>query len=185
MKVSESTLAGVLVIEPDVYGDNRGYFLETWARQRYQEAGIAENFVQDNVSRSVHGVLRGLHLQHPMGQGKLVSVHYGAVFDVAVDVRVGSPTFGKWVGQELSEENHRQMYIPPGFAHGFCVLSESALFAYKCTAAYAREHELGIAYNDPDIGIEWPASQPSLSVRDQNNPRLGQIDERQLPRFSG
>lgn len=183
MNVRKSSLPEVLIIEPRVFGDSRGYFLETWSQRRYGEHGIPEHFVQDNVSKSRHRVVRGLHLQHPGGQGKLVSVHYGAVYDVAVDVRVGSPTFGRWFGQELTEENHLQLYIPPGFAHGFCVLSETALFAYKCTAPYAPEHELGIAYDDPDIGIEWPVTEPIVSERDQRNPRLGAVERSRLPQY--
>lgn len=185
MKVHETPLPGVLVIEPDVFGDQRGYFLETWAQARYAEHGLPATFVQDNLSKSRQGVLRGLHLQHPQGQGKLVSVQLGAVYDVAVDVRVGSPSFGKWFAQELSEENHRQMYIPPGFAHGFCVLSEVALFAYKCTQPYAPQAELGVRYDDPDLGIEWPITDPQVSARDREHPRLREMAAAKLPRFAG
>ncbi|MBX7082395.1 MAG: dTDP-4-dehydrorhamnose 3,5-epimerase [Nannocystaceae bacterium] len=185
MKVTRTKLAGVLFIEPDVFGDDRGFFLETWAARRYAEAGIPEMFVQDNLSMSRRGILRGLHLQHPFGQGKLVSVVMGEVFDVAVDVRVGSPTFGQWVGTTLSGDNHAQIYIPKGFAHGFCVTSEVALFSYKCTEAYHRETELGIAWDDPDIAIDWPVQGPSLSAKDSAFPRLRDIPQGKLPPFAG
>ncbi len=181
MKVSRTTLPGMLVIEPDVFGDDRGYFLETWAQRRYTDIGVPEIFVQDNVSFSRRGILRGLHLQHPSGQGKLVYVLAGAVWDVAVDVRIGSPTFGRWVAAELSVENHRQVYIPAGFAHGYCVVSDTALFAYKCTEAYHRETEIGVAWNDPDLAIEWPIADPHLSAKDQSFGRLADIPRDRLP----
>lgn len=181
MKVSETKLPGVLVIEPDVYGDARGYFLETWSAKRYAEAGLPQTYVQDNMSFSTKGILRGLHLQHPKGQGKLVHVIAGEVFDVAVDVRVGSPTFGHWDGVLLSSDNRKQIYIPPGFAHGFCVTGESALFAYKCTELYHRETELGVIWNDPDIGIDWPIAEPVLSGKDAAFPKLSEIDPSKLP----
>jgi len=183
MKVTETKLPGVVVIEPDVYGDERGFFLETWSAKRYAEAGLPADFVQDNMSFSTRGILRGLHLQHPHGQGKLVHVIQGEVFDVAVDVRVGSPTFGHWAGIVLSGDNRKQIYIPPGFAHGFCVTGESALFAYKCTELYRRETELGIIWNDPDIGIEWPLDAPLLSDKDKVFPTLAKIDHSKLPRL--
>lgn len=183
MKVSHTKLPGVLVVDPDVFADERGFFLETWAHRRYAEAGLPQTFVQDNLSRSSQGILRGLHLQHPFGQGKLVQVMEGEVYDVAVDVRVGSPTFGQWVGTTLTGDNHRQVYIPPGFAHGFAVVSEHALFSYKCTEAYHRETELGVIWNDPDIGIEWPLSEPMLSPKDAKFPRLSEIGEDRLPRW--
>lgn len=185
MKVTKTKLPGLVVIDPDVFGDARGFFLETWAQHRYAEAGVPEVFVQDNLSKSRAGVLRGLHLQHPFGQGKLVQVLQGEVFDVAVDVRVGSPSFGQWYGCHLSADNHRQMYIPPGFAHGFAVLADDTLFAYKCTEAYHRETELGVAWNDPAIGIEWPLQDPVLSAKDAAYPRLSEIPEDELPRFEG
>ncbi|MDQ7010479.1 MAG: dTDP-4-dehydrorhamnose 3,5-epimerase, partial [Mariprofundaceae bacterium] len=153
MKVVETALPGVLVVEPDVHGDARGFFLETFHEARYAQHGIPGNdlhFVQDNHSRSRRGVLRGLHFQTKHPQGKLVSVAAGTVFDVTVDVRTGSPTFGRWMGVELSDENHRQLWIPPGFAHGFCVLSETADFQYKCTDFYDPKDEAGIVWNDPD-----------------------------------
>lgn len=181
MKVTPTKLRGVMIIEPDVYLDERGFFLETWSQKRYAEAGLPQSYVQDNLSRSTRGILRGLHLQHPFGQGKLVQVVEGEVFDVAVDVRVGSPTFGEWVGTMLTGENHHQIYIPPGFAHGFCVVSEHALFSYKCTEAYHRETELGVIWNDPDVGIEWPLKDPSLSEKDAKFPRLADIDKASLP----
>lgn len=185
MKVTRTKLPGMLVIDPDVFGDDRGYFLETWAQRRYAEVGVPETFVQDNVSMSRRGILRGLHLQHPRGQGKLVHVVFGEVFDVAVDVRVGSPTFGEWVGATLSAENHRQVYIPPGFAHGFCVTSDVALFSYKCTEAYHRETEFGVAWNDPDLAIAWPVEAPLVSAKDQAFGRLAEIARDRLPVYGG
>lgn len=185
MKISETEIPGVLIFEPKVFEDDRGFFLETWRKDKYAEAGVKEDFVQDNVSFSMRGTLRGLHFQNPHGQGKLVQVLTGQVFDVAVDIRVGSPSFGKWVGIELSGEDRRQIYIPPGFAHGFCVMSEKALFSYKCTDYYAAECDSGIAWNDPDIGIEWPIADPVLSQKDAKNPRLSQITEKNLPTYNG
>jgi dTDP-4-dehydrorhamnose 3,5-epimerase len=181
MKVTRTKLPGVLVIEPDVFGDDRGWFCETWSQLRYAEIGVPELFVQDNVSMSARGILRGLHLQHPWGQGKLVSVVQGAVYDVAVDVRVDSATFGQWIGATLSADDHRQVWIPPGFAHGFCVTSETAVFTYKCTEAYHRETELGIAWNDPDLAIPWPVQSPTLSAKDSAYPRLSDIPKDKLP----
>lgn len=181
MKVARTKLTGVIVIEPDVFGDDRGWFLETWSQLRYAEIGVPELFVQDNVSMSSRGILRGLHLQHPMGQGKLVQVVQGEVFDVVVDVRIGSATFGQWIGTTLSVEDHRQVYIPPGFAHGFCVTSETAVFQYKCTEAYRRETELGVAWNDPDLAIPWPVASPTLSAKDSAYPRLRDIPRDRLP----
>ena len=185
MKVTPLDLPEVLLLEPQRFGDARGYFLETWRQDRYQAAGIALPFVQDNLSRSAHGILRGLHLQHPNDQGKLVYVVDGEVFDVAVDVRVGSPNFGKWTGAVLSAAAHRQLWIPPGFAHGFCVTSETALFAYKCTAPYSVADEVGVLWNDPAIGIAWPVATPKLSAKDGVLPRLADIDPARLPRFGG
>ena len=176
-------LRDVLVIEPKVFGDARGFFLETYNQQRYAEAGLDVRFVQDNMSSSKRGILRGMHLQHPRGQGKLVSVVVGAVFDVALDVRRGSPTFGKWAGFELTGDNHRQVYIPPGFAHGFCVLSEQAIFAYKCTDFYRPDAELGVIWNDPAVGIEWPVSSPELSDKDRAHRRLADIEASDLPSY--
>ena len=183
MKVTQTNLPGVLIIEPDVYGDHRGYFLETWSQRRYADAGVPEVFRQDNVSKSSKGILRGLHLQHPHGQGKLVQVFHGEVFDVAVDVRVGSPTFGRSMGTTLSGDDHKQVYIPPGFAHGFCVLSETALFGYKCTEAYHRDAEIGVIWSDPDLAIAWPIADPILSPKDAAFPRLADIPQERLPRY--
>ena len=183
MNVLQTKLPGVLILEPQVFGDGRGYFLETWSSTRYEDAGIAGPFVQDNVAFSRKGVLRGLHLQHPRSQGKLVQVLSGEVFDVAVDVRVGSPSFGRWVGNRLSEANHRQMYIPPGLAHGYCVLSETALFSYKCTDFYNPATEIGILWNDPQLNIDWLIAAPVVSPKDAVYPRLAEIPAERLPRF--
>jgi dTDP-4-dehydrorhamnose 3,5-epimerase len=172
MKVTETALPGVLVIEPRVFSDDRGFFLETFAAARYAALGIPTEFAQDNLSRSVRGTLRGLHFQEPNAQGKLVQVTRGAVLDVAVDVRRGSPTFGKWVAVELSGDAPRQMWIPAGFAHGFCVTSDSADFWYKCTTPYAPQSERSIRWDDPEIGIVWPVLKPLLSKKDAEAPSL-------------
>ncbi len=183
MNVLETELSGVLVIEPKVFGDARGFFMESWNGARYQEHGIKDHFVQDNLSLSANGVLRGLHFQYPRAQGKLVSVLAGEVFDVAVDIRVGSPTFGRWIGVTLSAENKRQFWVPPGFAHGFVVTGESALFSYKCTDYYAPEYDGTILWNDPAIGIQWPIQNPSLSDKDRAAPPLDRMPEGTLPRY--
>lgn len=183
MKVTPTELPEVLLIEPRVFGDARGFFVETYQAARYDAVGIAGPFVQDNLSRSVRGTLRGLHLQEPRGQGKLVQVLRGSVFDVAVDVRRGSPRFGRWVGVDLSEEPPCQLWIPPGFAHGFCVLSESADFFYKCTELYSPADERAIAWNDPRIGIRWPIAEPLLSKKDQGAPLLEAAPH--LPSYRG
>ena len=183
MKISPARLPEVLLIEPDVLGDQRGFFMESWHRQKYAEQGLDVDFVQDNQSHSSRGVLRGLHYQLLQPQGKLVRVTRGSVFDVVVDIRRGSPHFGQWLGMELSADNHRQLYIPPGFAHGFCVLSESADFVYKCTDYYAPDDEYGIAWNDPDIAIEWPGTDFLISDRDRCNAGLASLDDR-LPVYS-
>ena len=172
MKVIETVLPGVLIIEPKVFGDHRGFFLESFQVARYREVGIDLPFVQDNHSRSQRGVLRGLHFQRTRPQGKLVIVSRGAVYDVAVDIDPASPTCGQFVGVELNDENHRQMWVPPGYAHGFCVLSEVADFQYKCTDLYFPEDEGGLIWNDPDVNIPWPISEPQLSAKDVRNPRL-------------
>ena len=172
MKVIETALPGVLIIEPKVFGDARGFFLETFQVERYREIGITLPFVQDNHSRSQRGVLRGLHFQKTKPQGKLVRVSRGAVYDVAADIDPASPTFGKHVGVELSDDNHRQLWIPPGYAHGFCVLSEIADFEYKCTELYDPEDEGGVIWDDPAIGINWPYANPVLSKKDQSLPNL-------------
>ncbi len=182
MQIIETSLASVLLIEPKVFGDERGFFMETWQKKFFEEAGIRAPFVQDNHSRSGAGVLRGLHFQLEHPQGKLVRVSQGRVFDVAVDVRVGSPTFGQWYGAELSAENHRQLWVPPGFAHGFYVLSEVADFQYKCTDYYCPDCEGGIAWNDPDINIAWPiTTPPSLSAKDQDYLPLAKTPTAALP----
>ena len=180
MNVITCDIPGLLVIEPKVFGDARGFFMETWNRERYCEAGLDWNFVQDNVSLSRRGILRGLHFQNPAPQGKLVFVLQGEVFDVAVDIRRSSPTFGRWHGLHLSGDNKRQFFIPPGFAHGFAVLSETALFAYKCTEFYTPQHEHAVAWNDPDIGIKWPLELPQLSEKDARAPRLKDIPRERL-----
>jgi dTDP-4-dehydrorhamnose 3,5-epimerase len=169
MKVTPTAIPDVLIIEPKVFGDERGFFFESFNQKAFNAAtGLDVNFVQDNHSRSAKGVLRGLHYQEQQPQGKLVRVVRGSVFDVAVDIRRGSPTFGKWVGIELTEENHKQLWVPPGFAHGFLVLSTSADFLYKTTDYYAPQHERCIAWNDPEIGIQWPSDvHPLLSPKDQ------------------
>ncbi|MBE0536532.1 MAG: dTDP-4-dehydrorhamnose 3,5-epimerase [Phycisphaerae bacterium] len=183
MNIVPTELPGVVILEPKVFGDPRGWFVETWSQKRYEEAGIRRSFVQDNVSFSRRGILRGLHYQYPNPQGKLVQVLSGEVFDVAVDIRVGSPTFGKWVGVALSADNHRQMYIPPGFAHGFCVTSETALFSYKCTDYYNPAAEGGILFSDPAIGIDWPVESPVLSEKDAKFAVLQTILPEQLPQY--
>lgn len=175
MKVIETALPGVLIIEPKVFGDQRGFFLETFQAERYHEAGITLPFVQDNHSRSQHGVLRGLHFQRLRPQGKLVSVSRGSVYDVAVDINPESPTCGQFVGVELNDDNHRQFWVPPGYAHGFCVLSDSADFQYKCTDLYYPEDEGGVIWNDPEINIPWPVKSPKLSAKDKSNPTLQQL----------
>ncbi|WP_454455072.1 dTDP-4-dehydrorhamnose 3,5-epimerase [Thauera phenylacetica] len=175
MKVIETALPGVLIIEPKVFGDHRGFFLETFQVDRYREAGITLPFVQDNHSRSQRGVLRGLHFQKTRPQGKLVSVSRGAVYDVAVDIDPASATYGKFVGVELNDENHRQLWIPPGYAHGFCVMSDVADFQYKCTDFYFPADEGGLIWNDPDVGIPWPIDAPQLSGKDLKNPRLREL----------
>jgi len=166
MNVLTCAIPGLLIIEPKVFGDARGFFLESWNRRRYAEAGLDVDFVQDNVSFSRRGILRGLHFQNPKPQGKLLQVLQGEVFDVAVDVRRSSPTFRKWHGLVLSGENKLQFYVPPGFAHGFAVLSETAFFQYKCTEFYSPKDELALRWDDPEIGIEWPVKEPLLSERD-------------------
>ncbi len=181
MKVENTKLSEVKVIIPNVFVDERGHFSETWNRVRYQEAGIAEEFVQDNLSYSKKNVLRGLHFQNPNAQGKLVSVLDGEVFDVAVDIRVGSPSFGQWVGVYLSSSNCKQLYVPPGFAHGFCVTSDHALFSYKCTDIYNKAAEHCIIWNDQDINIHWPISNPIVSDKDQDGVLLSLLGLSELP----
>lgn len=180
MNVITCDIAGLRIIEPKIFGDARGFFMESWNRQRYRDAGMEFDFVQDNVSLSRRGILRGLHFQNPGGQGKLVYVLQGEVFDVAVDIRKSSPTFGRWHGLTLSAENKRQFFVPPGFAHGFAVLSEAALFAYKCTELYAPQHELTLAWNDPEVGIQWPVENPQLSDKDARGLRLRDLPKDRL-----
>ena len=184
MKVIKTPLEGALVFEPQVFGDERGYFMETWNIDRYKEAGLNVQFVQSNISKSAKGVLRGLHFQNPNPQGKLVQVLEGEVFDVAVDIRVGSPDYGKWHAEILSFENKRQFYIPEGFAHGFCVLSDSAVFAYMCTNVYDAPADTSILWNDQDINIEWPINQPSLSAKDIDAKSLSSIPKDTLPKYN-
>lgn len=181
MKVRPGGLSGTYLIEPDVFADERGVFFESWREERFAAAGIARRFVQDNVSFSKKGVLRGMHYQHPRAQGKLIFVLEGEIYDVSVDVRRGSATFGRWQGVRLSAENRLQVFLPPGLAHGFFVLSEGALLLYKCTDVYCPEAERGLLWNDPDIGIEWPVSEPLVSARDAAFPRLSQIPDNHLP----
>ncbi len=183
MNVKETKLPGVLVLEPDVFSDDRGFFLETWNSERYEKAGIKGSFVQDNVSFSTRGVLRGLHFQYPQSQDKLVQVLSGEVVDVAVDIREDSATFGQWISEVLSDANHRQMYIPPGFAHGYCVASETAVFSYKCTDFYNPAAEGGIIWNDPDLNIDWLIEEPALSPKDASYPRLKDLRPEKLPHF--
>jgi dTDP-4-dehydrorhamnose 3,5-epimerase len=171
-------LPEVILVVPDVHGDSRGFFIETWHEQKYREGGITLPFVQDNHSHSSRGILRGLHAQLRSAQGKLVRVSQGEVFDVAVDVRPGSPNFGRYVAQTLSAENAHQLWIPPGFAHGFCVVSATADFEYKCTAFYDPGDEIAIQWNDPEIGIPWPLDEPALSARDREAPPLAACVER-------
>lgn len=185
MKATETELPGVLLVEPRVFADHRGFLIETYHADRYRKSGIPDRFVQDNHSRSHKGVVRGLHFQLKHPQGKLVRVTRGKVFDVAVDIRRGSPTFGRWCGAFLSEENHHQLYIPRGFAHGFCALSETVDLLYKCTDYYHPEDEVGVLANDPDIGIRWPVADPELSEKDARNPRLRNVDPDRLPEFAG
>ena len=185
MNVIPTDLDGVIMLEPDVFGDHRGFFLESYHKQRYSEMGIKETFVQDNLSFSTSNTLRGLHYQHPQGQAKLVQVLEGEIYDVAVDIRYGSPSFGRWTGVVLSSENRRQFFIPKGYAHGFCVLSDTALFYYKCSGYYAPQHEGGICWDDPELGIDWPVNAPTLSERDLNFQRLGDINPQRLPTYRG
>ena len=181
MKVIETALPGALILEPQVFGDARGFFYESYNEAKYRAAGIDHRFVQSNVSRSARGVLRGLHYQWPNPQGKLVSVLEGEVYDVAVDIRRGSPTFGQSVGVMLTADNHRHFWVPEGFAHGFCVLSEFATFTYQCTALYEPKADAGIHWNDAALGIDWPLSEPLLSDKDGKTPLLEDVPPERLP----
>ena len=183
MRFVPTDLPGVILIEPDVHRDDRGFFIETYHVDKYQAGGIGSLFVQDNHSRSARGTVRGLHLQIRHPQGKLIRVVEGEIFDVAVDVRRGSPTFGRFIGMTLSAENFIQCYVPPGFAHGFCVVSPFAQVEYKCTDRYDPESEVGIAWNDPTLAIPWPVDLPILSDRDRRHPGLAQVTE-SLPVYS-
>ncbi len=184
IKVTQTSLSRVLLIEPQVFTDDRGFFLETFHHKKYAEAGLGQRFVQDNHSHSNRHTLRGLHYQFGNhGQGKLVYVVTGEIFDVAVDIRRGSPTFGKWVGVVLSAQNKHQLYVPEDFAHGFCVLSDTADVIYKCTEFYSPGHESGVFWADPMINIEWPIQTPLLSDKDLRNPTLAELPEKHLPLY--
>jgi len=183
MKIVSTKFDGLLVIEPNVFDDARGYLLETWNQARYAAAGMSALTAQDNLSRSSRGVLRGLHFQQPYAQAKLVYAIEGEIFDVAVDARHGSPTFARWFGIRLSGDNRRQVYMPPGFAHGFCVLSDTALVAYKCSEPYRPEAEMAILWNDPRLAIDWPIDSPALSAKDAAARRLDEISVEQLPQW--
>lgn len=183
MNVHALSLPDVLVIEPDVHADDRGRFVELWQERRYRAAGIPDVFVQDNVSVSKHGVVRGLHAQCPEGQGKLVSVLIGVIHDVALDIRRGSPHFGRWVSVTLTAESGRQLWIPPGFAHGFAVTSTEAVVCYKCTAYWAPEAELTVRWDDPDLSVDWPVSTVHVSEKDGAAPLLREIDPERLPLY--
>jgi dTDP-4-dehydrorhamnose 3,5-epimerase len=182
VKVTALDIPGLLLITPDVFRDSRGLFCETYHARRYADAGLAERFLQDNFSHSVRGTLRGLHFQEPHAQGKLVMVVDGAIFDVVVDIRKGSPMFGRWQGVDLSSDNYRQLYVPPGCAHGFCVTSEQASVLYKCTEVYSPQDERGILWSDPALAIRWPVSAPLLSPKDQAYRTLAAMDA-QLPYY--
>jgi dTDP-4-dehydrorhamnose 3,5-epimerase len=175
MRALPTRLAGLVLLEPDLFPDARGFFLETYRRSRYSELGIAQEFVQDNHSRSIRGTLRGLHFQADPGQAKLVRVSQGSAWDVVVDLRRSSATFGQWEAFELDDVRHRQLYVPHGFAHGFCVVSEVADVSYKVSSYYDPEKERGLAWDDPEIAVRWPVAQPVVSDRDRANPRLSDL----------
>ena len=181
METQRTSLNGVLIVQPRVFADDRGWFMENWRAEHYQAIGIDQPFVQTNSSHSSHGVIRGLHYQWPMPQGKLVWVSHGEVFDVAVDVRPDSPQFGQWVGVALDAQQHQQLWIPPGFAHGFQVLTANATFHYQCTAPYRPEHDRAVAFDDADIGVQWPLAAQGVSAKDQVAPALSDIDHSHLP----
>jgi len=183
MKIIETQLPGCVVIEPAVHGDARGFFYESFHAQRFADAGLDLRFVQTNVSRSARGVLRGLHYQWPNPQGKLVSVVEGEVYDVAVDIRAGSPTFGRWAAAILSAENKRHFWVPEGFAHGFAVLSDNATFFYQCTALYDRAADSAIRWNDGEIAVDWPIAEPLLSDKDRQAPFLAEVARDRLPTY--
>lgn len=181
MRITNLELDGLKLITPDIFGDERGFFLETYSAARYKDAGIHETFVQDNHSRSIKGTLRGLHYQSQPGQAKLVRVTYGRIWDVAVDIRPGSPTFGRWHGVELDAEKREQLFIPVGFAHGFCVLSDAAEVQYKVSAPYDAKTECGLSYSDPDLAVAWPVKEPLLSARDTNAESFASFRARVAP----
>ena len=183
MKVTRTSLDGVLIIESDVFGDERGFFMESWKSSGYANAGLPADMLQSNFSRSTYGVIRGLHYQYPQPQGKLVSAVEGTIFDVAVDIRSDSPSFGQWTAVELSADNHFQLYVPEGFAHGFCALSETALVHYMCTSEYSPEFDAALAWNDPDVAVDWPIEPVSVSAKDSAAPRLCNISKSALPRI--
>jgi dTDP-4-dehydrorhamnose 3,5-epimerase len=185
MNVIPTRLPGVVVIEPRVFGDPRGYFFEVWNAARFAEAGFRLGAFQNNLSSSARGVLRGLHLQKPTAQAKLITVAHGEIWDVAVDVRVGSPTFGQWFGATLSAENHRQMFVPAGLAHGFVVTGPSATVCYQCDAPYRPAEELTVLWDDPDLGVDWPVADPALSAKDRQGLRLRDIPPDRLPKYAG
>ncbi len=185
MSFQRLAIPEVILVQPTAYSDDRGFFVETYHARRYTEGGIPEVFVQDNHSFSTARVLRGLHAQLYKPQGKLVRAILGEIFDVAVDIRPGSPTFGRWVGETLSGDNFRQLYVPPGFAHGFVVLSETAHVQYKCTALYDKADEIGIVWNDPEIGVDWPVADPVINDKDRQAPRLADIVQRLRSAQSG
>lgn len=184
MDITTTSLEGVLIIEPRVFKDSRGFFMETYNQNRYTGAGVDNAFVQDNLSYSVRGTVRGLHFQINRPQDKLIQVITGKILDVVVDIRSGSETFGQWEGVYLSDQNNHQLFIPKGFAHGFCVLSEFALFAYKCSEFYVPDDEGGILWSDPDIGIDWQVEHPIISEKDKNFPCLSDLSREQLPKIS-
>jgi len=184
MKLEKTPLDGVVIIEPEAFEDGRGYFMETYQEARYRDFGIRVRFVQDNLSFSSKGVLRGLHYQYPHAQDKLVQVIVGEVFDVAVDIRMGSPTYGQWTSALLSDKNHRQLFVPVGFAHGFLVLSETAYVLYKCSDYYSPESEGGVLWSDPDLAIQWPVLHPLVSPKDESHVLLRKIPRDRLPSFN-
>lgn len=181
LKITSTELDGVKIIEPAVFKDQRGFFMETWRKSTYEDIGAKNPFVQDNVSFSSKGILRGLHFQNPSAQGKLVTAYMGEIFDVVVDIRKGSGTFGKWIGVTLSSDNNKQIYVPEGFAHGFLVTSDTALITYKCTDYYNSEAEKSISWDDPDIGVKWPIDSPTLSAKDSGAKKLSELDDSSLP----
>ena len=181
MKINPTSIKDVLVIEPKVFRDSRGFFMETFHQRRYKKAGINRTFVQDNLSFSVKHTIRGLHFQIKIPQAKLIQVIAGEIFDVVVDIRLDSSTYGQWISMHLSDQNNRQLFIPEGFAHGFCVLSETALFSYKCSDFYYADDEGGILWSDPEIGIDWPVEEPIVSEKDKHNPILSDLSDDLLP----